>query len=36
MSGRLRWTFTATDIVTGWTEVRSVWAKGKAPIIEQF
>ncbi len=36
MSGRFMWTFTATDIVTGWTEVRSVWAKGMAPIIEQF
>lgn len=36
MSGRFLWTFTATDIVTGWTEVRSVWAKGMAPIIEQF
>jgi hypothetical protein len=36
MSGRFLWSFTATDIVTGWTEVRSVWAKGMAPIIEQF
>ena len=36
MSGRFMWTFTATDIVTGWTEVRSVWAKGMAPIIEAF
>ena len=36
MSGRFMWSFTATDIVTGWTEVRAVWAKGMAPIIEQF
>ena len=36
MSGRFMWSFTATDIVTGWTEVRCVWAKGMAPIIQQF
>lgn len=36
MSGRFLWSFTATDIVTGWTEVRSVWAKGMQPIIESF
>lgn len=36
MSGRFLWSFTATDIITGWTEVRSVWAKGMAPIIEEF
>ena len=36
MSGRFLWTFTATDIITGWTEVRAVWAKGMAPIISEF
>ncbi len=36
MSGRFMWSFTATDIVTGWTEVRCVWAKGMAPIIKAF
>ena len=36
MSGRFMWSFTATDVVTGWTEVRSVWAKGMAPIIQAF
>jgi hypothetical protein len=36
MSGRFLWSFTATDIITGWTEVRAVWAKGMAPIIEEF
>ena len=36
MEGRFLWSFTATDIVTGWTEVRSVWAKGMAPIIDAF
>ena len=36
MSGQFMWTFTATDVATGWTEVRSVWAKGMQPIIEAF
>lgn len=36
MSGRFLWSFTATDIITGWTEVRAVWAKGMAPIIAEF
>jgi hypothetical protein len=36
MSGRFMWSFTATDIATGWTELRCVWAKGMQPIIDQF
>jgi hypothetical protein len=34
LSGQFVWTLTATDICTQWTEIRPVWHKGAAAVIE--
>jgi hypothetical protein len=34
LSGQFVWTLTATDICTQWTEIRPVWHKGAAAVID--
>lgn len=36
MSGEFIWSLTLTDIYSGWTEIRSVWNKGSAGVVEQI
>lgn len=36
MSGEFIWSLTLTDIFSGWTEIRSVWNKGSAGVVEQI
>jgi hypothetical protein len=34
LQGEFIWSLTATDICTGWTEVRPVWHKGRKAVVE--
>ena len=36
MAGNFVWTLTATDILTQWTEVRSMWNRGAAATFERL
>ena len=36
MAGNFVWTLTATDILTQWTEVRSMWNRGAASTFERL
>lgn len=36
MSGEFIWSLTLTDIYSGWTEMRAVWNKGSAGVVEQI
>ena len=36
MAGNFVWTLTATDILTQWTEVRSMWNRGAATTFERL
>lgn len=36
MSGSFLWTLTATDIYSGWTEVRSSWNRGQHSVCSAF
>lgn len=36
MSGSFIWSLTLTDIYSGWTELRAVWNKGAADVLEKI
>lgn len=36
MSGNFIWSLTLTDIYSGWTELRAVWNKGSAEVVEKI
>ena len=36
MSGSFIWSLTLTDIYSGWTELRAVWNKGSADVVEKI
>lgn len=36
LTGNFIWSLTLTDIYSGWTELRAIWNKGSAGVVEQI